>query len=71
MEANLVILDGAQIEREKIEKKRPFGLGGQADQFALIVIFDFFVNIFDIGRFAAQARTVIYDFKINFQGRII
>jgi len=71
MEADLVILNSAQVEREKIKKKRPFGFGGQADQFTLIIIFNFIVNIFDISRFAAQTRTIINNFKINFPGRII
>jgi len=71
VEADLVVLDGAEVEGKKIEEQSALGLGGQPNELAIVVLLDFFINVLDIGRFAAQAGAVINDLKIDFSGGII
>jgi hypothetical protein len=68
---NLIPLDHPQVQGKKIKTQRSFGFGSQADQFAFVVLLNFFINIFDIRGFATESRSIIDDFKIDFSGGII
>src|SRR5579862_3796452 len=71
MEPRAESADGAEIDRKKIEEERALGFGGERDQLALRRRSHFLVNVFEVGRLAAETGTVVDDLAVDLAGRVV
>src|SRR6185503_3611280 len=65
MESGLEAANRSEIDRQEIEKQRAFGLRRERDELAARVGRDFAVDVLEVRRLAAQARTVIHDLAVD------
>ncbi len=71
MKARLKAPHGAKLERHEIKKESAVGLGRETDQFALCLWRGRIVDVLQVRRLAAQARTVVNDLAIDLARGVI
>src|SRR6266849_9631013 len=71
MKARFEAAHGTQIERKKIKKQGPVGLGSQGNHLALLILPGVIVDPLQIGGFSAQTRTVVHQLAVDFARRKI
>ena len=63
---NVITVDDSDIERQEIKKQGPVPMGLDSDHLGIDTLGEFFIDIFQIGRLASPAGTVIDDFNLDF-----
>src|SRR6185503_376593 len=71
VKAGFEAFDFAERERKKVEEERALRLGGKGDHLAFGVGIGAFVDVLEVGRFAAEAGAVIDDFAVNPPGHVV
>src|SRR5262250_2831844 len=68
MNASLKTTNRTEIQREEVEKQGSFGLGGERDHFALLLLGGLLINVLQVGGLAAEARAIVDDLAIYLAG---
>src|SRR5204862_4264837 len=63
--------DHDRIERQKIEKERAVGGGGERDEVAPVLRINALVNVTEVGCFAAECRTVVNDLELDLAAGVV
>jgi hypothetical protein len=71
VEARLEAADLSQRQGEEVEEKRPLRLGGEGDHLPARVGMHPLVDELQIGRFPAQAGTVVDDLAVDLAGGVV
>src|SRR3954471_2089971 len=71
LEARSETRNRAQIKRQKIEKQRAIGLGGERDHLALSLLGQLRVDVLKISRLARSSGTVIDDLARDLAGAVV
>jgi hypothetical protein len=71
LEARLEAADDADVDRQEIEEEGAVGLGLEADHFAAALRRSLRVDVVEIGRLPAEARTVVDDLRGHLHRRVI
>ena len=73
LELRLEPLDGHRLDGEEVEEQGAVRAGGERDELALVPFggLHVFVDLDEVGGFAAERRTVVNDLHLQLFGRLI